>query len=159
MDRRKLLGRIGASAAGLFVASASAVRAQQQEHEHEGHKPTEHMKILGECIRACNEASHHCLEHLRMGTGEHRDHHAKAHELTMDCQSFCVLAATLMARSSPLAAYAHQACAEACRCCAEECEKGQGEIMKDCATRCRECEQMCRSMSRSVSQEKTATLR
>ena len=58
----------------------------------------------------------------------------------MDCQAFCVLTVTLMARSSPLAAYAHQACAEACRCCAEECEKGQDEIMKECAKKCRDCE-------------------
>ena len=95
-----------------------------------------------------------------MGTGEHREHHAKAHELAMDCQAFCVLAATLMARSSPLARFAHQACAEACGCCAEECEKGQGEIMKNCATRCRECEQTCRAMAKAGEiKEKVTTQR
>jgi len=156
MDRRELLGWMGMGAAGLFVASGSEAQAQ----EHEGHKHEEHLKILGECIRACNEAAHHCLEHLKKEGGENREHHAKAHELTMDCQAFCVLAATLTARSSPLALYAHQACTEACRCCADECANGHGEIMKDCATRCRECEQACRSMSKSGgSQEKTATLR
>lgn len=146
MDRRELLGWIGTGAAGLLVAGRNEAQAQQ---EHANHKLDEHLKILGECIRACNEASHHCLEHLKMGTGEHREHHAKAHELAMDCQAFCVLAATLMARSSPLARFAHQACAEACGCCAEECEKGHGDIMKDCATRCRECEQTCRAMAKA----------
>ncbi len=162
MDRRELLGWMGTGAAGLFVASSNEAQAQEHEpeHDHQGHKHAEHLKILGECIRACNEASHHCLEHLKARTGEDREHHAKAHELTIDCQAFCVLAATLMARSSPLASYAHQACAEACRCCADECEKGHGEIMKDCATRCRECEQACRNMPNTgVVQEKTTIVR
>ena len=145
MDRRELMGWIGAGAAGLLVAGESVGQAQ----EHSDPKREEHLRILGACIRACNEASHHCLEHLKTGTGEHREHHAKAHELTIDCQAFCVLAATLMARSSPLTHFAHHACADACGSCAEECEKGQGEIMKDCATKCRECEQACRGISRA----------
>jgi hypothetical protein len=153
MDRRELLGWIGTGAAGLFVAGGNEGKAQ----EHAPSKRDEHMKILGACIRACNEASHHCLEHLKTGTGEHREHHAMAHELTMDCQAFCVLAATLMARFSPLARFAHQACAEACGCCAQECEKGQGEIMKDCATKCRECEQACRAMFKSEEAREKAT--
>ncbi len=149
MHRRELLGWMGTGAAGLFVAGRNEAQAQEHDHEHANHKLDEHLKILGECIRACNEASHHCLEHLKTGTGEHREHHAKAHELALDCQEFCVLTATLMARSSPLARFAHQACAEACGCCAEECEKGHGDIMKECATRCRECEQACRTMAKA----------
>jgi hypothetical protein len=49
-----------------------------------------------------------------------------------------------MARHSPLAIYAHQACAEACRVCAEACDKGQDETMKKCAEVCRACEKACR---------------
>jgi hypothetical protein len=157
MDRREVLGWMGKGAAGLFVAGGAAAQAQEHD-QHAGHKRDEHMKIMGECIRACNEAAHHCLEQLKQGSGEHREHHAQAHELAMDCQAFCVLAATLMARSSPLASYAHQACAEACRCCADECEKGHGEIMKDCATRCRECEQMCRGMSKAGGSPERTTI-
>ncbi len=143
MDRRELLGWMGAGAAGLVASTARGGPANAEEHEHH-----EHLKTIGECARVCNEAAHHCLEKLEKGGQEHREHHARAHELTMDCQAFCVLAATLMARSSPLAHYAHQACAEACRCCAEECEKGHGEIMKTCAEKCRACEKVCRSMSK-----------
>ena len=62
----------------------------------------------------------------------------------MDCQAFCVLTATLVARSSPMARYAHQACADACRDCAAACEGHQDEIMKECVTACRECEKVCR---------------
>jgi len=149
MDRRELLAWVGLGATGLFAAGTGESRgADDQEHEHD-HAHDEHLKTLGECVKACNEAAHHCLEHLKKDSTDNRAHHAKAHELTMDCQAFCVLAATLMARSSPLSQYAHQACAEACRCCAEECEKGQGEVMKDCVSKCRACEQMCRRMAGS----------
>jgi len=146
MDRRELLGLMGIGAAGLMATSARGAVAAVHEHD-------EHLKTIGECAKVCNEAAHHCLGELKKESSEHREHHARAHELTMDCQAFCVLAVTLMARSSPLAQYAHQACAEACRCCAEECEKGHDEIMKECATKCRECEKTCRSMAKSASQE------
>jgi hypothetical protein len=142
MDRRELLGVLGVGTAGLFLAKAGEVQADDKEA---GNKH-EHIRTIGACVVACNEAAHHCLEQLKKGGGEHREHHAKAHELTMDCQAFCVLTATLAARSSPLSHYAHQACAEACRCCAEECEKGEGEVMKTCAQRCRDCERVCKQM-------------
>lgn len=146
MDRRELLGYMGIGAVGLLANTAVAAHP---EDKTEGHA-VEHIKTIGQCALACNEAAHHCLEHLKNEGSEHREHHAKAHELTMDCQAFCTLTAVLMARSSPLAHYAHQACAEACRCCAEECEKGHGEIMENCAKKCRACAEACRSMSKTA---------
>ncbi|QEH37724.1 hypothetical protein OJF2_63150 [Aquisphaera giovannonii] len=148
MDRRQLLGLAAAGSTALLATGGGAARADDDKGEHKGHHHDEHLRILGECVRACNEASHHCLEELKKSQSEHREHHAMAHELAMDCQDFCVLAAKLMARHSPLAAYSHQACAEACRCCAEECEKGTDEVMKTCAEKCRDCEKVCREMSK-----------
>ena len=155
MDRRELLGWMGASAAGLLAAGTSRASAPDDK-EHEEHEHCEHMKKIGECIRACNEASLHCLEQLKMESSDRREHHAKALELTRDCQEFCILAATLTARKSPLAQYAHEACAEACHCCAEECEKGRTELMKDCAHRCRDCEQFCREMCKAMKEKEKA---
>jgi len=137
---------MGVGAVGLLATGTREAAAAVHEHD-------EHLRTLGECAKVCNEAAHHCLGELKKESSEHREHHARAHELTMDCQAFCVLTATLMARSSPLSQYAHQACAEACRCCAEECEKGHDEIMKECAKKCRDCEQMCKSMSKAGAQE------
>lgn len=148
MDRRNLLGVLGAGAVGIVATGESVARADH-EHPHD-----EHIKTIGECAKFCNEAAHHCLEQLSKG-GPHAEHHARSHELTMDCQAFCTLTAALMARSSPLASYAHQACADACRDCAAECEKGQGEIMTECAKACRECEKTCRQMARSGSERKS----
>ena len=78
MDRRELLGWMGASAAGLLAAGTSRASALDDK-EHEEHEHCEHMKKIGECIRACNEASLHCLEQLKMESSDRREHHAKAH--------------------------------------------------------------------------------
>ena len=145
MDRRELLGVLGAGAAGLVAVGGGTARADQHDpHEHDGH-----IKVIGDCAKVCNEAAHHCLEQLRKG-GPHAEHHAKAHEAAMDCQAFCVLTATLVARSSPYARYAHGACADACRDCAAACEGHQDAIMKECVKACRECEKVCRQMGQGA---------
>lgn len=169
MDRRELLNVLGASA-GLAAFGATAWAQEQagepkkkaksgahahgehkhehgeHGHEHGGGKHEEHLRTLAECVRICNETAHHCLGQLRKDA-EDREVHAKIHEATMDCQAFCVLAATLMSRKSRMAKYAHAACADACRDCAAACEKGSGEIIKQCAEICRDCEKACRQMA------------
>ena len=145
MDRRELLGVLGAGAAGLAAVGGGTARANQHDpHEHDGH-----IKTIGDCAKVCNEAAHHCLTELKKG-GPHAEHHAKAHEAAMDCQAFCVLTATLVARSSPYAKYAHGACADACRDCAAACEGHQDAIMKECVKACRECEKVCRQMGQEA---------
>ncbi len=143
MKRRELLSVLGAGAAGMAGLSGGVARADHETHAHD-----EHIKIIGHCIKVCNEASHHCLGELKKG-GPHAELHAKAHEATMDCQSFCALTATLMARSSPMAKYAHQACADACHDCAAACEGQTAEIMTECIKACHDCEQTCRQMASS----------
>jgi hypothetical protein len=139
MVRRELLGVLSAGAAGLAVLGGASARADEG-HEHDGH-----IKTLNECAKVCNEASHHCLGEVKKG-GPHAEHHAKAHEAAMDCQAFCTLTAALMARSSPMAKYAHAACADACRDCAAACEGHQDAIMKECVQACHDCEKVCRPM-------------
>jgi hypothetical protein len=143
MNRREMIGALGLGAAALALAEPEARADEEHEHGHD-----EHIRIIGQCAMVCNEASHHSLHHLGEGLGDIK-HLARVHELTMDCQSFCVLTAALMARSSPLAAYAHRACADACRDCAAECDKAHEEhkILHECAAKCRECEKACRAMA------------
>src|SRR3954468_14861936 len=79
MDRRELLGMMGIGAAGLIANTAcGAVAGDQDRHEHH-----EHMKTIGECAMICNGAAHHCLNELKKEKSEHREDHARAHELTM----------------------------------------------------------------------------
>jgi len=136
---------------GLGAAAFAAVEGEALAGHELDERCREHLATIGKCALICNEAAHHCLTQLCEGHGD-REQHAKAHEATNDCQAFCVLTAAMMARSSPMAQYAHQACAEACRCCAEACEKssGQQKIMQDCAKQCRDCERVCREMARDM---------
>jgi hypothetical protein len=143
MDRRELLGVLGASAGGLCALRDGQARAGK-EGPHD-----DPIKTLGECAKACDEAAHHCLDELRKG-GLHAEHHAKAHEAAMDCQAFCSLTATLMARKSPMAKYAHAGAAAACRSCATACEGIPDDIMKKCVKLCRKCEEMCRHITAST---------
>lgn len=138
MERRELLALMGVGAAGLWMGVP--VEAADDEHASIDH---EHIKKIGECAIVCNMLAHHCLEHLKKEGDTHRELHAKVLQMAGDCQEFCVQAATMMARSSPLAVHAHKACAEACRACAEACEQGHGDMMKKCAEACRACEQAC----------------
>lgn len=133
MDRRDVLGVLGAGAAGL-VSLGGTARAQQ--HEHAGHS-----KALDECRDLCGRAADHCLDRLRKGgqNAANAELGARAHELTMDCQQFCSLATDLTSRGSPVAHHAHAAC-----------EKMAGDkLMQDCARACREAEKLCRQMAKA----------
>jgi len=144
-----MLGVLGAGAVGLAAVSR-VVADEPKGHHHHDKMHEDCMKACGECAKACSETAEHCLGMLSEGTGD-RKMHAKVHALTMDCQEFCVLSATLIARGSSLMQYACDACAEACRVCAEACDKHPAEeIVKTCAEKCRACETSCRAMVKSM---------
>jgi len=138
MDRRELLGVLSAS--GLVAVRDGRARADQ------GGPHDDPIKTLGECAKACDEAARHCLDEFPKG-GRHAERHARAHEAAMDCQAFCALTATLMARRSPLVKYAHSGAAAACRICAMACAGHADDIMKKCVQLCRECEDICRRLT------------
>jgi hypothetical protein len=145
MERRELLGLMGASAAGLLATGVARAGTQQDDKaKHDDPKHKEHLKTMAACIEACNEAAHHTLEYLGSGKAEHSAHAAQIHSLTMDCQAVCALTGTMMARHSSVVKPMHQACAEVCANCATECEKVPNEVVKKCAEACRACEKMCR---------------
>src|SRR4051794_40830256 len=145
MDRRELLGVLGAGTVGLIAMTRGAA---DDDHRHGQHD--DHIKMLGECAKICNEMSTHCLGKVLEGA-PHKEAHAKSNQTSLDCQAFCILTATLLARGSDLAGHASAGCAEACRCCAEACEKTEtrDEMTQECIKKCRECEKMCKEMASS----------
>ncbi len=60
MDRRELLGILGAGATGLVAMGGGSAVADESGHEHDGH-----IKTIGDCAKFCNEAAHHCLSQLK----------------------------------------------------------------------------------------------
>jgi len=104
------------------------------------------LKHCGTCAAACNMLAHHCMDQICDKVGDVK-WHAKIHSLADDCQAFCVLSATMIARGSNLMEYSCGACAEACEECAEACEKAPDDPMhKETAAKLRACETSCREM-------------
>lgn len=148
MNRREMIGALGVGAA-TFTA-AGVARAQEHAHGH-GQQHGEHLQTIAECARVCNEVAHHCLEQVCTAQDDKaREAHARIHEAAMDCQAFCVLTATLMARHSSMAHHAHAACAEACAQCAKICEDAgvDSQEIQRCIQACRDCEKVCREMAK-----------
>lgn len=145
MDRREILGLLAAGTAGLGAFGVRGARAAETpEHRDTPHEAC--VKACKECATTCAAMFHHCAEQLAAGKKEY----AKALQLMADCEAFCTLSASMMARSSPLMAYSCAACADACRDCAKECDQVGSAAMKECAERCRACEKTCRDMVKAM---------
>ncbi len=141
MDRRQMLGVIGAGTAGMFAMGGSSARADHQD------KDKEKIEVIGKTARACAMAAQHCLKKLEEGT-KAAEKHAKALRMAASCEEFCILSAKESACDSPLAHLAPEANAEACEQRARACEAMDSDAMKECVECCRECAKMCREMAR-----------
>jgi len=145
MDRREVLGILGVGTAGLVAMgmdeawAADGLKSNENPHE-------KCLKACQECAATCAETCHHCVEQVAAGKKEY----AKALQLMADCEAFCALSASMIARMSPLMAYSCAACADACRDCAKECDRFDSPQMKECAERCRACEKTCRDMVKAM---------
>jgi hypothetical protein len=148
MDRRELLGLLGAGAVGLGALSEGEARAQHSHHHDPAHG--ECLKACLHCAEVCNETFHYSLGHLKDGHKEHGEVAA----LTVDCQEFCTLAAALIARESAMMGHACSACAEVCKACAEECKKHDDKQLKECVEACLACEKSCRTMAEHAKDHK-----
>ena len=145
IDRREVLGLLAAGTASLGAFGVrGADAAENPEHRDNPHEAC--VTVCRECATKCAEMFHHCVEQLAAGKKEY----AKALQLIADCEAFCTLSASMMARMSPLMAYSCAACADACRDCAKECDQLGSAPMKECAERCRACEKTCREMVKAM---------
>jgi hypothetical protein len=144
MDRREMLGMIGAGSAGLLAFAGEASAAQSAHRMDKGHE--ECFKACADCAKTCEMMFHHCFKLVVEG---HKDH-ARSARAALDCAEFCGLSAKLIARMSPMMVYSCEGCAKACKKCGDECAKFDTPEMKECAEVCRKCEQSCREMVKSM---------
>jgi hypothetical protein len=144
MDRRELLGALGAGAVGLIAVSGRDAQAQHPHHYDKLHGDC--LKASEACATVCNETFHHCFENVKDGHGDH--HHIAV--VTIDCQEFCGLTSKLIARESPLIAIACLACADACKACAVACSRHDDPQVKECLEACKKCEAACREMAKAA---------
>jgi hypothetical protein len=157
MDRRELLGVLGAGAVGLTALSAHADEKSKSDDNCCELDPrhAECLKACSECAQACDQTFHHCLMQLSEGKREH----AHALRLASDCAGFCGLSACLIAKQSPLMIHSCEACAEACKTTAAEVGKFDSREMKAAADKLRECERSCRSMVAHMKAHSTSGVR
>lgn len=147
MNRREMIGALGLSATTVVASGVARAQDHDHHHDHDGH-----LETLVQCAKVCNELAHHSLEALCLEQeASKREGYSRIREATIDCQAFCVLAATLMTRHSPMGHHAHAACAEACNQCAEVCESSgvESDEIERCIAICRECRDACRDMAKT----------
>lgn len=146
MDRRAMLGIVGATAAGLSAATGGTAHAQQDE----GRKQLDKDKIHRECAEACfhceHECStgfHHCYKQVQAG----KLAHARSMQLCNDAADICSTTGRHVARiSSAAMVHSGRACAEICDACAEECQKLHDPVMEGVIESLRKCARSCREM-------------
>jgi len=147
MDRREMLGMVGAGAIGLTAMAARADEKVCDESCCELDKVhADCFKACSDCAKACDQTFHHCFMQVAAGKKEH----AKSLHLASDCAGFCTLSASMIAKHSPLMAYSCASCADACKATAAEVEKFDSEEMKAAAKTLRACEKSCREMVASM---------
>lgn len=147
MDRREMLGMLGATAAGLTAAAGKAGAHQQGAGgAQDGDIHERCAEACVDCEKHCNHGFHHCYQQVQAG----KQDHAKSMHLCVDCGEVCSTAGKLVARRSPLMTITCHACAEACEACIAECEKMNDAEMKEVVASLRKCAQTCREMAQAM---------
>lgn len=139
----------GLTAVGLgalqnaVLAQAPGAAGTRPADAHHNEMMEACAKACSDCQRECESCATHCARQLEAGKKDH----AKTLATCLDCASFCVAAASIVARSGPFSALICKACVDACAMCAKECEKfPDDKHMKECAAECRKCEKACKEM-------------
>jgi hypothetical protein len=148
MDRRELLGVLGATAAGLAAVTGGTASAQEKgEHGHgKGGIHAQCAEACVDCEKHCNEGFHHCYKQVQAG----KQDYVKAMHLCVDCGDVCSTSGKLVARMSPLMAHTCRACAECCDDCIAACEKLNDPEMKEVVKALQTCIRSCREMIRMM---------
>jgi hypothetical protein len=137
MERREMLGLLGAGAAGLVAMSGREAMAHELDPIHK-----ECLEACSDCAKACDMGFHHCLTQVAAGKKEH----AKPLEFFESCAGFCALSACNIAKHSPLMVYSCDACGDACKETLAVVSKFDSEEMKLAAKALARCEKSCAAM-------------
>jgi hypothetical protein len=149
MDRREMLGMLGAGAVGLATVAGRA--AADDDHKgHEAHDEKheamsrECLQACSECARACDEAYHHCL----MAMAEGKKESGWTLQMVGDCGTLCGVSAGMIARHSPLMAASCHGTAHATKMTLAHVQKHAGDDPKarDLIAKLQTCEKSCTMM-------------
>ncbi len=137
MDRRELLGALGAAA--MTAAAAPALG----QHEHHGSAHQSLANAASACSTAADACVTHCVDMLAGGDKSLQKCAVTSREVATVCSGLQSLAA----QDSPhLASYAKVA-AEICKACEAECRKHpEHAVCKSCGDSCAACAAECQKL-------------
>ena len=142
MDRREMLGSVGALA--LAALAVDAVAADHDHHNHGG-KYQGLIGTSGDCVRTGEACLSHCLDLLGKGDKEMAACAKSVNDLLAVCGALQRLATT----ESPLLPKYARLAGEFCEGCEKECRKHEKKHSqcKDCAEACAACLKECRKIA------------
>jgi Cys-rich four helix bundle protein (predicted Tat secretion target) len=143
MDRREMLGGMGALAMAAVAGSASA--AEHDHHHHHGAKNQALINGASDCIKTGEACINHCLDLLAQGDKEMAACAKSVNELLAVCAALQRLATV---DSKFLPKYA-KVSAEVCEACEKECRKHEKKHAecKACADSCAACLKECKKIA------------
>lgn len=153
MDRREMLGVVGAAAAGLAFTAGDEARGEpvtSKTGDGYAECSCQCVESCTDCMNWCNECYVHCFREVSKGKSQY----AKVMQLCVDCGEICGTAAKLVARESVVMSHACQACAAGCEDCIAECEKLDDPKTKEAIDSMRKCAGSCRAMLKMTEAKK-----
>lgn len=100
-------------------------------------KKKEVIRLLGECVMACNHCFSSCLEEEDVKMMK------DCIKLDKECAEVCSFT-IIMLHNSRFAGQYLDLCTQVCDACAEECGKHHNDHCRMCAEACKKCADACR---------------
>ena len=150
MNRRALLGTLGATAVALGAYNSVQAQDAKKGDKDEDHDHAHAHDHVDDCAQACADCQllcQSCRSHCEDLVAAGKKQHVKTMKLCADCGDICALAANIVARHGALSITACEACAKACDECGKACAQfADDEHMQKCAKECKKCATACRDM-------------
>ena len=145
MQRREMLGSLGALALAGVAASAAAQQGGHHHHIHAGPASASLLTAASECVRTGDICLAHCLVALADGDTAMAECAQSVNELLAACTAL----QKLVAQDSKYAKRTAALVMEICRDCEKECRKHEKKHSqcKDCGDACAECEKQCKAFT------------
>ncbi|MCQ9374894.1 four-helix bundle copper-binding protein [Methyloversatilis sp. XJ19-13] len=152
MDRRELIGALGAATAAGLSGKVLAQHDPAHDHHHHGGKAsvasTPHMKLIAStstCISTGEVCREHCIRLLSEGDKGMGDC-AKA---VSQMLALCTALQSLAAQNSPLLVATATVALEGCNRCADACKPhvDHHAECKACFDACQDCIKACKALT------------
>lgn len=144
MDRREMLGSMGAIALSALTMDAHAADHDHDHHQH-GARNQALVDSASDCIKRGEACLNHCFDLLAKGDKEMAACAKSVNEMLVVCAALQRLATS----DSPFLAKYAKVAGEICEACEKECRKHEKKHAecKACAESCAACLKECKKVS------------